>query len=1151
MPKKQKIDKQLNNLFGNLKPEETDKGEKRKPKVQKEAVSPPPSTPKPVQSTPKITPPQADSTPPTFVPPIVPPSSAPKSAPVEISPRTTPINRPTKRQTSLLGPLPEPTTTVQETSSSHTSAFSVSFQTGMQDWATLRIEDALANREWSPDEQLLVRQVTDQLALALENAQLFQETQEALESTRARAEAENIINDIAASFLNINDPAKVQDEINQGLGKIGKFVGVEHAYVYTFNNDGLTMDKTHAWRDEDIAASVREERRVSRNLLPYTLSFLNKLEAFIAPVVANLPEGARADRVEYQRNGIQSVLCVPLSLRNEAIGFIGLDSVRHLKEWRDEEITTLRLFGQIAVSALERARNQEALSKSEADLRALFSSMDDVVLVMDKDGKYVRIAPTNPSLLVRPPDELLGKYMHDVMSKETADLSVTAIRETIETDKPSQVEYELPVGDEAHWFLANLTKLDENNIFWVARDITERKKAEEAIRRRNEYLAVSAEIGKLVTSTLDLNSIFTRTVRLISERFQMYHVAIFIVEETRFNALLQEATGLAGEEMKQNNHAVAVNDKSIVGKVCGGGEPVVVNDLQHDPIYKFNPLLPETRSEAAIPLRIGSRTIGALDIQSKYINAFTEDEVSVLQTLADQIAIAIDNARSFQLSQEAVKEMREIDRVKSQFLANMSHELRTPLNSIIGFSRVILKGIDGPVTELQQQDLSAIYNSGQHLLTLINDILDLAKIEAGKMELAFDEVNMTDITNSVISTMSGLIKDKPIQLKRIIEPDLPTVRADAIRIRQVMINLLSNAAKFTDEGDITVHVGARPGPNGRMEVQVNVTDSGTGISKEDQAKLFQAFSQVDDSPTRKTGGTGLGLSICQNLVNMHGGRIWVDSELGRGSTFSFTLPLYKKQTEAGSTIAGNRIILSIDDDPQVIGLYERYLQPQGYQVIALTDPNQAVERIKQLKPFAVTLDIMMPGIDGWQVLDQIKADSETRNTQVIICSIIEDLEKGFSLGASDYLVKPILEDDLVNSLDRLNADGSIRDVLVIDDDPNDLRLISKILNDDGRYKATLAEGGINGWTMISSGSPPHAVIMDLFMPDMNGFQILENMRASVNLRDIPVIVISGVDLTAEQKEQLNQLGQRLLSKGSFNEKELLTTIQRALDRVNK
>jgi CheY-like chemotaxis protein len=235
----------------------------------------------------------------------------------------------------------------------------------------------------------------------------------------------------------------------------------------------------------------------------------------------------------------------------------------------------------------------------------------------------------------------------------------------------------------------------------------------------------------------------------------------------------------------------------------------------------------------------------------------------------------------------------------------------------------------------------------------------------------------------------------------------------------------------------------------------------------------------------------------------------------------------------------------------VIGLYERYLQPQGYQVVALTDPSHAVERIKSLKPFAITLDIMMPGIDGWQVLDQIKADPETRNTPVIVCSIIEDLEKGYSLGASDYLVKPILEDDLVNSLDRLNADGSIRDVLVIDDDPNDLRLIAKILNEDGRYKATLAEGGLSGWTIISSGNAPHAVIMDLFMPDMDGFQILENMRASEALRDIPVVVISGMDLTAEQREELNKFGQRLLSKGSFNEKELLTTIQRALERVSQ
>jgi PAS domain S-box-containing protein len=869
--------------------------------------------------------------------------------------------------------------------------------------------------------------------------------------------------------------------------------------------------------------------------------------------------------------------------------------------------------------------------------------------------------------------------MHDVLPKETADRFVSAIQQTLNDTETVQLEYDLIVGDETYWFLANLSKLDADSVFWVARDITERKKseeelrksqeqyalaaegandglwdwdivtdeiyysprwksmigyeineltngfvdwenlihpddhdyavtaldnyltgkadaydveirlrhkngtwrwiqdrgkalrdangkairmagshsditdrklAEESIRRRNEYLAASSEIGKIVTSTLDLNSIFARTVTLINERFSFYHASIFIVEETGFNATLRESTGEAGAEMKKNKHSLQVNDKSIVGKVTLDGQAVVVNDDKINPLHKFNPLLPETRAEAAIPLRIGSRVIGAIDIQAKTVGAFAEDEIAVLQTLADQVAVAIDNAKSFELSQQAVMEMREIDRLKSQFLANMSHELRTPLNSIIGFSRVIIKGIDGPITELQQQDLNAIYNSGQHLLGLINDVLDLSKIEAGKMELAFDEVNIADVTSSVLSTMSGLIKDRPIQMKRIIEPNLPTVRADAIRVRQVMINLLSNAAKFTDEGDILVEVGMKPGLTGRNELTVSVTDTGPGIAKQDQTKLFQAFSQVDDSPTRKTGGTGLGLSICQHIINMHGGRIWVDSDLGKGSTFHFTLPLFRKEKEGKSVSASNKVILAIDDDPQVIGLYERYLHPQGYQVVPLSDPSQAVERVKQLKPFAVTLDIMMPGIDGWQVLDTLKGDPDTRNIPVIICSIIEDLEKGFNLGATDYLVKPILEDDLVNALDRLNADGSIRDVLVIDDDPDDLRLIGKILTDDGRYKTVLAEGGRMGWDIISSGKPPHAVILDLFMPEIDGFKILENMQADEKLRDIPVIVLSGMDLSSEQKNQLNEFGPRLLSKGSFNEKELLTSIQRSLERVH-
>jgi GAF domain-containing protein len=362
-----------------------------------------------------------------------------------------------------------------------------------------------------------------------------------------------------------------------------------------------------------------------------------------------------------------------------------------------------------------------------------------------------------------------------------------------------------------------------------ARLFQETKRAEEALKRQNEYLAAAAEIGRLVTSTLDLNTIFSRTVNLVRERFGYYHAAIFVVEEGGFNVILREATGSAGAEMKARQHSLLINESSIVGKVALRGEPVVANDTAHDPAHKPNPLLPGTRAEAAIPLRVGSRIIGALDIQSTDVNAFTPDSLGVLQILADQVAIAIDNARSYELSQEAVKEMREIDRVKTQFLANMSHELRTPLNSIIGFSRVILKGIDGPITELQQQDLSAIYNSGQHLLGLINDVLDLAKIEAGKMELSFDDINITDIINSVMSTATGLVKDKPIKLLRQIDGELPVVRGDAIRLRQVLLNLLSNAAKFTDVGEIIVHASVQNGPAGRPELLVSVSDTGPGI----------------------------------------------------------------------------------------------------------------------------------------------------------------------------------------------------------------------------------------------------------------------------------------------------------------------------------
>ncbi|MEW6031180.1 MAG: GAF domain-containing protein [Chloroflexota bacterium] len=1010
---------------------------------------------------------------------------------------------------------------------------------GDQVLGVMGVQSYTESNRYDEHDRDLMMAFAGQAAIAIQNARLFQETQR-------RAEVEKLTGDISASFVGI-DPLKVDAGIQQALQRLGEFIGIDRAYLFLFNADGRTMDNTHEWCNAGIASHINDLKNVALDTFPYLLKSLRKFENFHVPRVAELPKDASAEKQEFERESIKSIACVPLGSRDNLIGFIGLDAVRNERVWSEDELNLLGLVGGLFVTALNRKQTAEALRKSEADLRSLFASMEDVVLVYDKDGRYVRIAPTNPARLIRPPSELLGKLVDQVLPAEMAAYFKDAIRKTLATGQTTQIEYELPIEGQRFWFLANLTRLDNDHVFWVARDITERKKAEESLHRRNEYLAASAEIGRLVTSTLDLNTLFSRTVNLVRERFGFYHAAIFIVEETGFNAVLQEATGEAGAQMKAQKHGLTVGSKSVIGEVTQSGKALIVNDTAASPVHKMNPLLPDTRAEAGIPLRIGNRIIGALDIQSKDTNAFKEDDIAVLQTLADQIAIAIDNARSYELSLQAVKEMREIDRIKSQFLANMSHELRTPLNSIIGFSRVILKGIDGPITDLQQQDLLAIHNSGQHLLGLINDILDLSRIEAGKMELSFDEVNMRDLINSVMSTITGLVKDKPIKLERSVPDDLPTVRADTMRVRQVLINLLSNAAKFTDEGTVTVKAEVQQGPAGHPELLVSVIDTGSGIAPEDQGKLFQPFSQVDASSTRKTGGSGLGLSISHQLIQMHGGRIGVQSAPGQGSTFYFTLPLYRGRDDA-STLQASRVILAIDDDPQVIGLYERYLQPQGYQVIALSDPAKARERAAQLRPFAITLDIMMPGYDGWQVLQDLKSDSETRDIPVVICSIVEEREKGFSLGAADYLIKPILEDDLLNALDRLNADGSIREVLIIDDDPNDLRLIEKILKQAGRYKPRLAEGGRVGWEAITSRTP-HAVILDLFMPEMDGFSILEKMRSRIKLREIPVIVMTSGELSPEQQEQLKKFGQRLIQKSALNEQDLLGTLERTLKRV--
>ena len=700
--------------------------------------------------------------------------------------------------------------------------------------------------------------------------------------------------------------------------------------------------------------------------------------------------------------------------------------------------------------------------------------------------------------------------------------------------------------------------LENARLYRAAQDeLTERVRAQGEAQHRAVELQTAAEIARDASSTLAQELLLSRFVQLLSERFGLYHTAIYLLDDEDGSASIQEAAGQSSDEMKRARLKVNIDNATCLGAAIISGEPVIINNTQPTEILTNRLFLPDSLSELSIPLKIGDRLLGALDVHASQLNAFPSDEVAVFRTLADQIAVAIDNARSYELAQKAVAEMREVDRLKSQFLANMSHELRTPLNSIIGFSKVILKGIDGPISDLQKLDLTAIYNSGQHLLALITDILDLSKIEAGKMEMKFENVSLPDLINSVMPTAIGLVKDKPIKLNKIIQPDLPPVWGDSMRLRQVLINLFSNAAKFTDDGSITIEAKTQLGLGSKPEVIVTVTDTGSGIAVDDQNRLFKAFSQVDNSPTRKTGGTGLGLSISRSFIELHNGRIGLlNSEIGKGSTFYFTLPVPQVEDDTvdnpvdQSNSEQQKSIMVIEDDPQVISLYQRYLQDQGYQVIPVTDATKAVQQALVTLPAAITLDIMMPNMDGWQVLNALKSTPQTRDIPVIVCSILEEEQKGFNLGATDYLAKPILQDDLLRALDRINQEGAIKSILVIDDDIDEQRLLNKILQDSGHYRVSEALRAEQAWEMMAQ-AVPGLVILDLFMPDMDGFTLLGKMQSSPTLKDVPVLVITGADLTLEQRSALSDYGQQALVKGSMSEQQLLDTIQSTLNRLKR
>lgn len=501
----------------------------------------------------------------------------------------------------------------------------------------------------------------------------------------------------------------------------------------------------------------------------------------------------------------------------------------------------------------------------------------------------------------------------------------------------------------------------------------------------------------------------------------------------------------------------------------------------------------------------------------------------------------------------AKEKAEEATRIKSEFLANMSHEIRTPMNAIIGYSECIRDGLDGPINDEQRNSLNKVLTASYNLLALINDILDISKIEAGRMDLQTDQVDVIETVTKCIGTVRRLAEEKALTLTTRFAEGVPPIVGDVYRIQQIIINLLSNAIKFTASGTITVSV-----KHTTSTVSIAVADEGIGMTKDVIARIFDAFSQGMGSTTKEYGGTGLGLAISRHLAEMHRGRLAVESTPEVGSTFTLYLPKSdqvsitaideRRASTTGLNSGTAPLLFVVDDDPAVTDYVAKQLSTDGYDVEVCNDSTVAVRRIRQLRPYAVLLDLMMPKVDGIEILATLKNDAELCDIPVIIVSFYDNREVVLKLGAAHYIEKPLSRDVLISKLDLLaHVDNAVSRIAIIDDSAEDRELMRKYLSE---VDATLLffESGNDALEYLSYNDV-ELIILDLMMPNMDGFSFLASLQKT-DCENVPIIVVSNKDLHMKERQKLEAKTTTILQKSGLARPDLVKTTTRLLRRTH-
>lgn len=700
----------------------------------------------------------------------------------------------------------------------------------------------------------------------------------------------------------------------------------------------------------------------------------------------------------------------------------------------------------------------------------------------------------------------------------------------------------------------------DNGISVFFQDITAQK-------RQEQQKQMLMEVSHVINVAPHLDDLCLNAGERIAEFMSIPSKFVCIYRYDQRSSLLHlMAPSLVDVRVNPEVEHQIVDEKTttIAVQTAIGRKLVISDELSRSTIAAY--FLDETtqlklKTLISIPLMVQNELQGVLEVLSPKSEEYVGDELKLLSIISNELSIGMSRKRlmdeitikNIELENEK-KRTDDANETLKRFLATFSHELRAPLNAIVGFSEILTTEIQSLPREKVSDFMKNINVSGKHLQQLINDILDLSKIEAGKMELHVEAYPITYFTESIQRVMQAAIEQKGARLRFDIAPEIDQLVVDQTRFKQILMNLVSNAVKYSHQNG-TVTVSVRRFIN---EIEFTVADEGVGIKPEDVTMLFHAFQQGKNAKNAKE-GTGLGLVITKRLVELHGGRIWVESEWGKGSTFRFRIPMVVagEIVESADQLVrvlneqpvalpdGEKpLILIIEDNPQAGQLIQMYLQEAGYRTEFARDGSEGLEKAKRLKPSIITLDMIMPIKDGWQVLKELKRHPICKNIPIIIISITDEKKLGFSMGAVDYFVKPVNREELLLAIRKIpmksTEQKSHPKVLIIDDDRTAAELIQVMLEAEG-YEVIKTMNGKEG-VRLAGSECPDLIILDLIMPDISGFNVAYQLKQQLATRNTPIIILTSMEVDEETKEQMQGFISTIMSKSRFTKKDLLREI---------